>query len=128
MYEQFGKIQEYASENLLKLNTGKYKFMLFSPTIKYDFVPELEINGKELDTMEDMLEMLGIVLSNDLSWGPNTDNMIMKAYKRIWMIKHLKNRVANLDDLTDVYIKQIRSVLEFGVPVWNCGLNHDRGH
>ena len=106
----------------MKLNTGKCKFMLFNPTINYDFVPELEIDGKELDTMDEM-KMLGLVLSNDLSWRPNTDNMIMKAYKRMWMIKRLKSRGANLDDLTDVYTKQIRSVLEFGVPVWNCGLS-----
>ena len=121
MYEQIGKIQEYASENQMKLNTAKCKFMLFNPTINYDFIPELEIDGRELDTMEEM-KMLGLVLSNDLSWRPNTDNMVMKAYKRIWMIKRLKSRGANLDDLTDIYTKQIRSVLEFGVPVWNCGL------
>ena len=39
------------------------------------------------------------------------------------MIKRLKIRGANLADLTEVYTKQIRSLLEFGVPVWNYGLS-----
>ena len=32
---------------------------------------------------------------------------------------------ASLDDLTDVYVKQVRSVLEFGAPVWNSNLNKE---
>ena len=32
---------------------------------------------------------------------------------------------AELVDLKDVFLKQIRSVLEFGVPVWNSGLTKE---
>ena len=38
------------------------------------------------------------------------------------MIKRLKNRGANLLDLTEVYTNQIRSLLEFCVPVCTYGL------
>ena len=48
--------------------------------------------------------------------------MISKAYKRIWMITRLRKRGASMEDLKDMFIKQIRSVLEFGVPVWNSNL------
>ena len=41
------------------------------------------------------------------------------------MIQRLKKQGANLDDLTDIFIKQVRSVLEFGVPVWNEGLTQE---
>ena len=27
--------------------------------------------------------------------------------------------------IVDVFFKQIRSILEFGVPVWNCGLTKE---
>ena len=36
--------------------------------------------------------------------------------------QEVENHWARLDDLKDVFIKQIRSVLEFGTPVWNSGL------
>ena len=58
----------------------------------------------------------------DLSWKPNTEIMTKKAYKRLWTLKRLKRQGASLDDLRDIYVKQVRSVLEFGVPVWSSGL------
>ena len=116
-----------ASENQMKLNTSKCKFMLFNPTHNYDFIPELEVEGIRMDTMEDM-KMLGLVVSNDLSWKSYTDTMVIKVYKRMWMIQRLKSRGANMDDLTDIYTKQVRIVLEFGVPVWNCGLTVAETH
>ena len=39
--------------------------------------------------------------------------------------KKAEENGANIDDLKDVYYKQVRSVLEFGVPVWNCSLTKD---
>ena len=41
------------------------------------------------------------------------------------MIRRLKGKGAGIEDLKDVYLKQVRSVLEFGVPVWNYGLTLD---
>ena len=38
------------------------------------------------------------------------------------MIRRLKNLGANEEELLDVYIKQVRSVLELAVPVWHPGL------
>ena len=81
----------------------------------------MQIEGQHVDTVEEM-RLLGLIFSNDLKWKANTDAMIKKAYARLWMVKRLKSRGANLTDLTDVYIKQIRSILEFGAPVWNCAI------
>ena len=42
------------------------------------------------------------------------------------MIERLKSWGAKRDDLTDIYTKQIRSVLEFWVPIWNsCLTQHN---
>ena len=38
------------------------------------------------------------------------------------MIQRLQHKGATLEDQTDVYIKHVRSILEFGVPVWNGSL------
>ena len=68
------------------------------------------------------MKLLGLTIRNDLSWKPNTLNMIKRAYKKLWAIKRLKNQGAELNDLVDIFIKQVRSILEFGVPVWNAGI------
>ena len=48
--------------------------------------------------------------------------MVRKANPRLWMIKRLKNLGAMQIDLVDVFVKQIRSVVEFGVPVWHSSI------
>ena len=124
VYDQLTKIQEYAAVNEMKLNCKKSKFILFNPTKNFDFVPELEIEGNKLETQEE-IKILGLIVRNDLSWRSNTDTMCKKAYSRLWMIKRLQRSGASLDDMIDVYIKQVRSVLEFGVQVWNGGLTKE---
>ena len=124
VYEQILKIEEYAQDNEMKINCSKSKFLVFNPTQNLDFVPDFKIEGKQLDTMEEM-KILGLILRNDLSWKSNTKNMNKKAFAKLWMIKRLKQAGANLGDLTDIFIKQVRSLLEFGAPVWNSGLTKE---
>ena len=124
VYKKIMEIKDYSDTNEMKLNLGKTKFMLFNPTRKYDFVPNLEVNGTSLETKEEM-KLLGLRIRNDLSWKSNTDSMVKRAYNKLWMIKRLIRQGANLEDLTDIYVKQVRSILEFGVPVWNSGLTQE---
>ena len=127
VYDQIEKTLAYASDNEMKLNSKKCKFMLFNPTNTYDFVPELELEGKEIETLEEM-KLLGLTLRNDLKWKSNTNEMVLKSYKKLWMVKRLKQHGANLEDLTDVFIKHVRSILEFGAPVWTSGLTKVESH
>ena len=40
----------------------------------------------------------------------------------MWVVRRLKKLGASSSDLIDIFCKQIRSILEFGVPVWNSSL------
>ena len=48
--------------------------------------------------------------------------MINRANKKLWFLRRLKALGADDEDLKDVYIKQIRSILEYAVPVWHSSL------
>ena len=50
----------------MQLNLGKTKFMLFNPNRKYDFVPNLKVNGTNLETKEEM-KLLVLRIINNLS-------------------------------------------------------------
>ena len=106
------------------LNFSKTKFILFNPTHNYDFQPGFTLDGQEIEAV-DKMKILGLTVTNDLKWKSNTDEMTKKAYKKLWIIRRLKNQGASLDDLTDIYCKQVRSILEFGVPVWNSSITRD---
>ena len=91
MYEQLNKIHDSAEQNEMKLNISKTKFMLFNPIENYDFIPDIEVDGLTVEIMEEM-KLFGLVVRNDLSWKSNTENMVKKAYKRLWIVKRLKQK------------------------------------
>ena len=58
-----------------------------------------------------------------MKWYSNTENMVSKANKKLWMLRRLKYLGAEVEDLVDVYVKQIRSILELAVPAWHGGIS-----
>ena len=72
------------------------------------------------------MKLLGLISRNDLSFGPNTEEITKKGYSRLWLVRRLKKLGASIEDLKDVYCKQVRSILEFGTPVWNPGLTKEQ--
>ena len=65
---------------------------------------------------------MGVVLRSDLSWSSNTAYLVKRANTKLWCLRRLKKFGASPTDLLDVYFKQIRSILEYAVPVWHPGL------
>ena len=66
--------------------------------------------------------LLGIQIQSNLKWNQNTDYICSRAYSRIWMLRRLKLNGAEIEDLVDIYIKQVRCTLELAVPVWSPSL------
>ena len=105
--------------------------MLFNPCTAVDFVPDFELEENQLEVVEEM-KLLGVIVRSDLKWWSNTEYMVKKANSRLWTMRRLKNLGASEDDLLDVYTKQICSVLELAVPVWQsdriCSKSNDNDH
>ena len=61
-------------------------------------------------------------MTSDVKWAANTDFICKKAFKKMCTIRRMK--VLNVEPLLilDVYLKEIRSVLELAVPPWHSGL------
>ena len=121
VYKQLKETQKYASENGMRINFKKTKFMLFNNCKKWDFFPEYKANDLELELVEEM-KVLGVVVRSDMKWSSNTKYIVDKAYRRLWILRRLKYHGAGTKDLIDVYQKQVRSVLELAVPAWHPGL------
>ena len=121
VYKQIVKVDQYAAVNDMKINTRKTKFMVFSNSRIFDFEPSFHLASEEIKLVEEM-KILGVVLSSDLKWNANTQNIVTNAFKRVWMLRRLKVLGTAVPELKDVYIKQIRSVLELAVPVWHSSL------
>ena len=75
--------------------------------------------------MTEETKILGLILRTDLSWSSNTEYMVKRANKKLWCLRRLKNFGAETQDLLEVYLKQIRCLLEYAVAVWQPSLTYE---
>ena len=122
VYNQLLRTDEYARENGMKINQKKTKIIVFNPCKSKDFMPEFPLNGQILEVVEEM-KLLGIIISSDLSWHANTEYIVTKANKRLWMLRRLQNLGAEKEDLLEIYRTQVRCVLEMAVPAWHSSIS-----
>ena len=99
----------------------KTKIMSFNFSKKYDFLPKLKASNKQLDVVYSH-KLLGVILTSNCKWHENTSYIVKKANRRIWYLRRLKALGASVDTLMDQYHKSLRSVLEFGAPLWTGSL------
>ena len=123
MQTELRALRDFATTNLMKIKEGKTSVMKFNFSRTRDFPPELKMEGfeEQLEVIS-QAKLLGIILTQDLKWAANTDYICKKAYKNMWTLRRMK--ALDLDPLLilDVYVKEIRSVLELAVPAWHSGL------
>ena len=97
--------------------------MIFNQARNKDFHPRFLRNGNELEMTEET-KILGLILRTDLSWKSNTE-LVKRASKKLWCFRRLKNFGADTEDLLEVYLKQIRCLLEYAVAVWQPSLTYE---
>lgn len=122
MQTTLNDLKMYTENHQMKINQDKTKVILFNTAIKYEFTPELSlVNDLPLEVVEEV-RLLGVQVTSDLSWRSNTSTMCKKGFSRLWMLRRLKPLCASVEELIDVYVKQIRCIVEFASPVWTAGL------
>ena len=119
--EYLNEISAWTDSMKMKINTNKTKIMLFNFTHKYQFSTRLELNGQVLDTVSET-KLLGTILTNDLRWDKNTENIVKKAYGRMELLRKMSSFGAPKGDLKKIYLTFIRSHCEQSSSVWHSGL------
>ena len=91
--------------------------MIFNKSRKFDFPPELKFtDGKQLEVIS-QIKLVGLIVSDNLSWHENTIYICRKATTKLWIIRRMKSLSLSDEQLFEIYCKEIRSKVEFGVPV-----------
>ena len=122
LQDQLNNLNEYCKTKEMKINESKSKVMIFNSRTKYDARPRLAIGDTDYLEVVESYKLLGVIVRSDLKWSENTDHICKKGYSRLWLLRRLKGLGANVSEMIDVYNKQIRSILEMTVPVWQAGL------
>ena len=122
--ESIDKAADWTSMNCMKINSKKSKEMIISFTQDVNFkksVPNIIIDGNPVEVVKHA-KLLGVILSDDLTWNMHVDSIVKKAAKRVYMLYQLKRAGIRQTDLVNVYVSVVRPVLEYACPVWHTNL------
>ena len=96
--------------------------MMFNTSKLFDFPPEFSFsNGDILDVVESH-RLLGVIISSELRWQMNTNEIFKKCLKKMWLLRRMKASKLEPDIIIEFYLKEIRILAEHGVIIWNGGL------
>ena len=114
--------ENFASENKMIINQKKTNILSFNKSKKWDFPPELTFSdGTKIECISET-KLVGVVLSDNLSWKQNTQYICQKARQKLWILRRMIKLELDTWILFDVYTKEVRSILELAVPAWHSGL------
>ena len=85
--------------------------MIFNFTHNYQFTTRMNINHVNVEVVNEA-KLLGTIITNILRLDKNTHEMIKKANARMQLLKKIKRFDGPQNDLKQVYITFIRSLLD----------------
>ena len=96
------------------MHPGKCKELRISFAKQPPSFDPLIVDGNELEVVTSA-KLLGITISNDLSWNEHIHSVIKKVNKRIYFLIQLKRAKVPPKDLSLFYVTFIRSVIDYGI-------------
>ena len=118
------EINLWTKNQKMMINQKKSKTMIFNFTKNYQFSTRLKLEGEIMETVTDT-KLLGTIVSNDLKWNKNTENIVKKANSRMELLRKVTSFGASYAELVNIYIMYIRSLLEQSCTVWHSGLTEE---
>ena len=94
--------------------------MIFSRS-ETEFATRLTLEGNTLDRIEET-KLVGVWLTTWLDWDKNTRETCKKAYARLTMLTKIKYVDVPKEDLVQIYILYVRSLLEYCSTIWHSTL------
>ena len=119
MQDDLDDLCSYTDSHSMAISKSKTKTMLCNTRTKWDFIPELKLQNEDIEVVQEM-KIVGYIMRSDMRTCSNTDYLIKKAFKRMWLVRRLKGLGANTGQLVDTLHKQVQSVLWLGAPAWFC--------
>ena len=105
----------------MKINCDKTKELIVDFRRNKSLVPKITMSGVEIERVA-VSKLLGVIISDDLTWDNHVDYICCKGSKRLYFIRVLKRAGVEQSSLVAVFISTIRSVLEYACEVWHPGL------
>ena len=124
--ENLDNIAQWTDLNKMKINEDKTKYMVFSRS-ETEVATRLRVNNKTIDRIEET-KLVGVWLDTWLDWSKNTKEICKSAYARMTMLTKLRYVGVPTEDLLNIYILYVRSLMEYCSVVWHSTLTVEQSH
>lgn len=121
------KICKWTETNKMKINENKTKELVIYFNRSLHGIPPLLINNKLIEKVS-TTKLLGLYISDDLTWQRHIDYITSKASSRVYFIILLKRSGLSNKDLITCYTSIVRPVLEYAAPVFHSNLTKEQSH
>ena len=118
------QINQWTEDHQMLLNAKKTKCMIFNYTDNYQFTTRLKVKGETIEVLRST-KLLGTIISDDLKWDLNTQNIVLRANSRMELLRRVASFGASVNDLKNIYFLFIRSLLEQSAPLWHSSLSQE---
>ena len=122
--QYLNQINEWTENQKMQLNSEKTKNMMFNFTNNYQFMTRLHSNEKNIEVLNST-KLLGTIISNDLKWDLNTEEIVKKANSRMQLLRKVASFGASKQELKIIYFAYVRSQLEKSATVWHSSLTEE---
>ena len=111
----------------MELNLKICKEMLIDLRRNKTAIP---LTNSENNTVERVTsyKLLALWIDDNMKWNTNTEKIVKKAAKCLFLLKVLKSYGASTSNMKNFYIAVIRPTLEYGAQVRNGGISKDQSN
>ena len=105
----------------MQLNKKKSQAMIFNFTRDYQLTSRTQMENEAINVVKDT-KLLGVMINDELSWDANTSYLVKRANSRMRLLHKLVSFGIPCDDLVNIYVLYVRSILEQSCQVWHSSL------
>ena len=81
--------------------------------------------GEDVLPVVSQAKLLGVIITDDLKWTENTKYIIKKANARMELLRKISKFSPPIEDMKNIYILYIRSILEQSCSIWHSDLTEE---
>ncbi len=131
-YQSSNTLQEATNDaytwslnNHMKVNPKKTKEMNITFRQNTENISPITLDNIPLESVTTS-KLLGVVISNDLKWGPHIEMIVSKCRQRLFFLQQLKRASVDPKDIVHIYTTVVRPILEYACVVWHTSLTKEQ--
>lgn len=115
------QVIDWSKKNLFQLNGDKTKELTMTFSHNSSKFPRALIDSLPIESV-DKTKLLGVTINSSLTWNDHIEDLLKKAFRKLYFLVQLKRAQIPPKDLIAYYCACIRSTLDYACPLFHHAL------